>query len=430
MEGTEIFTLKLESLRVGQIVKILRNELIPADLVLLKSSEIDGLCYLETSAIDGESNLKLRQAHGRTCQLEDASIVCDPPNNEIYNFHGSLQLSPSEVLPLDSNQFLPRGTILVNTDWIIGVIVYTGIETKIMKNVKSTSRRKSTKMDKLNDIQTAQIVGILFILVFILFFGHIYYNSLILPKHDYLKFQEPQEPFAFIWKQFANLVTFILLLNNLVPISLSVTLEIVRAILSHLINKDLDIYDADLQIPSKAQSSNVLDELGRIEYIMTDKTGTLTCNQMKLKKLLINGQIYENCLDSKGFLMKLSRNDTASASRLFIDQFIEAMALCHTVMIDKRSGEFQASSPDELALVNSAKLLGCSFVSRTLEKIEIQVQETDLKKTFNLKAVIEFTSERKRMSVVLENDQNKKIFILTKGAETAIFPLCEKSELL
>lgn len=429
LKGTEIFTLKLESLQVGQIVRILRDELIPADLVLLKSSSTDGLCYLETSAIDGESNLKLRQANTRSYQLENASIVCDPPNNEIYNFHGSLQLSPSEVLPLDSNQFLPRGSILVNTNWIIGVIVYSGIETKIMKNVKENSRRKSTKMDKLNDVQTAQIVGILFVLVFILFFGHIYYNSFILPKHYYLRFKEPQEPFAFAWKYFADFVTFILLLNNLVPISLSVTLEVVRAILSHLINNDLDIYDAELQIPSKAQSSNVLDELGRIEYIMTDKTGTLTCNQMKLEKLLINGQIYENCLDSKSFLMNLLRNDALSPSRLFIEQFVEAMALCHTVMIDNRSGEFQASSPDELALVNSAKQLGCSFVSRTFEKIEIiQGHVNNLKKIFNLKAVIEFTSERKRMSVVLENDQNKKIFILTKGAETSIFPLCKKSE--
>jgi phospholipid-transporting ATPase len=429
LNGNEICNLTLESLQVGQIVKVLRDELIPADLVLLKSSETDGLCYLETSAIDGESNLKLRQAHAKTHRFENVSIVCDLPNNEIYNFQGSLQLNPSEILPLDRNQFLPRGSVLVNTDWIIGVIVYTGIETKIMQNAKGTLRRKSTKMDKLNDIQTAQIVVILFILVFILFFGHVYYNRFILPYHAYLRLEEPKDHFAFLWKYFANFVTFLLLLNNLVPISLSVTLEVVRAMLSHLINNDLDIYDSELQIPSKAQNSNVLDELGRIEYIMTDKTGTLTCNQMELKHLFINGKVFRNCLDTNEFLMKMLKSD--SPSRIAVDKFIEMMALCHTVMIDKRTGTYQASSPDELALVKSVKQLGCSFVSRTFDKIEIQNGDlNDSRTKFTLKAVIEFSSDRKRMSVVLENDHNKKIYIYTKGAESTIFPRCEQSEML
>ena len=421
----------LKSLQVGQILKVLRDELIPADLVLLKSSELDGLCYLETSAIDGENNLKLRQAHSKTNDLDtfdfEALITCDLPNSEIYNFQGSLQLNSSTVLPLDRNQFLPRGTILVNSDWIIGVIVYTGIETKIMQNFKESPRRKVTKMDRLNDSQTAQIVGILFFLVFILFFGHVYYNRFMLPNHYYLALKEPTDLIPLIWSYFANFVTFLLLLNNLVPISLSVTLEVVRALLAHLINNDLEIYDSELEISSKAQSSNVLDELGRIEYIMTDKTGTLTCNQMNLKNLFIYGQVYENCLDPKGFLMKLLRNNSSpSNARLFIDRFIEMMTLCHTVMIDKRTGAYQASSPDELALVKSAKELGCSFVSRTLEKIELFHQ--DRTKIFTLKAVIEFTSERKRMSVILQDDQSGKLFIITKGAETSIFPICDNSD--
>lgn len=431
----------LESLKVGQIIKVLQEEQIPADLVLLKSSEADGLCYLETSAIDGESHLKLRQAHRKTTeQLENnlnsggALITCDPPNNQIYSFHGSLQLDRSDVLPLDCNQFLPRGSILVNTDWIIGVIVYTGIETKIMKNVKGTVRRKITKMDKLNDIQTAQIVVFLSLLVFILFMGHIYFNQYIIPKHPYLNNKTSKDLTTFIWSYFADIVTFLLLLNNLVPISLSVTLEIVRAFLAHLITNDLDIYDAELQIPSKAQSSNVLDELGRIDYIMTDKTGTLTCNQMELKNLFIYGQIYENCLDSTSFLANLlkkqpesSSSSSSSPAQTAVNQFIEMMALCHTVMIDKRNGRFQASSPDELALVKSAQQLGCSFISRTSEKITLQLGANQ-EKSFTLKAVIEFTSERKKMSVILQDDQSGKFLLISKGAENSIFPLCKESE--
>ena len=418
----------LESLRVGQIVRVLRGELVPADLVLLKSSESDGICFLETAAIDGESNLKLRQALTQIPllmdNLTDSVIICDHPNNEIYNFQGIIQLKTTGIfddgddqegkrttLALDRNQFLPRGSFLVNTEWIVGAVVYTGIETKIMQNVKYSSRRKITKMDKMNDKQNAQIVVILVVLVVALFLGHIYYTNSILHDHKYLMTAVHQPRiFKLIWKYFANFITFLLLLNNLVPISLSVTLEIVRACLAHLLNNDLDMYDEELQLPSKTNSSNVLDELGRIQYIMTDKTGTLTSNQMVLKDLFVNDQIYRNCLHSK-------RSPPL--------EFLEMVALCHTVMIDTRDGSFQASSPDELALVKAAKRLGTTFTSRSCNKIEITQMEKSV--CFTIMATIEFTSDRKRMSIVLQNDQTMKYFIISKGADSAVIPLCINS---
>lgn len=429
-EGIKTDSVVLQSLQVGQIVRVLRDELIPADLVLLKSSETDGFCYIETSAIDGESNLKLRQAIVQTHLMEnwkDASITCDQPNNEIYNFQGSLKLPDSQDFPLDSNQFLPRGTFLVNTDWVIGVIVYTGTETKIMQNVKGNSRRKVTKMDKLNDLQNAQIVAVLIILVACLYLGHIYFHQTYLKDHFYLGTSVYSKVTnELLWEYFSNFIAFLILLNNLVPISLSVTLEIVRAILAHLINKDLDMYDDETQIPSRTHSSNVLDELGRIEYIMTDKTGTLTRNQMKLKSLLVQDHVYEDCLDLISPLMTKSLNyDT--------HHLIQMMALCHTVMIDKRNGTFQASSPDELALLKAAKQLGTRFVSRTSDKIELILEDdtddddVEYKKSFSIKAVIGFTSDRKRMSVFLQDDQTGKYFLVSKGAESTIFPLCSNS---
>lgn len=423
LEG-QVDSINLESLQVGQIVRILRDEMIPADLVLLKSSEPDGLCYLETAAIDGENNLKLRQARSEVCgfnvnQWADASITCDTPNSEIYSFQGSFKVPGlPKHLSLDTIQFLPRGSLLVNTEWILGAVVYTGTETKIMRNVKDSSRRKVTKMDRLNDAQNAQIVAILFGLVAILLSGHVYYNRNVLPEHWYLNFQDPPiGSFQFFWSYFANLVTSILLFNNLVPVSLSVTLEIVRTFLAKLINSDLDMYDEELQIPSKAQSSNVLDELGRIEYILTDKTGTLTCNKMNLKALMIAGQVYKNCLNSDSSLFRAVENSEA------VQNFLQLISLCHTVMIDKRNGSFQASSPDELALLNGAKELGTTFLSRTSEFVELKIFD-DTRKTFQVKATIEFTSERKRMSVVLFDPEGGKYLIVTKGADSAILPLC------
>ena len=423
LEG-QTTSIDLEKLTVGRIVRVLQDELIPADLVLLKSSESEGLCYLETAAIDGETNLKLRQALSATCNVRlwnAAEIACDAPNNEIYSFHGSLKVpSLKNLLSLDRNQFLPRGSFLVNTEWILGVVVYTGTDTKIMQNVKDTCRRKVTKMDKLNDIQNAQIVAILFVLVAFLFAGHVYFNTSVLPHHWYLQLTQHETNLSLVWSYFEKLITFILLLNNLVPISLSVTLEFVRTILAKLINNDLDMYDEELQIPSKAQSSNVLDELGRIEYIMTDKTGTLTCNQMNLKALMINGKIYKNCLSAENPLFK------AVETTELVQTFLEFVCLCHTVMIDKRNGSLQASSPDELALLKASSKLGIAFASRTSERIEVKLFD-GISKIFQVPAIIEFTSERKRMSVVIFDEATGKYFLVMKGAESVVLPLCSDS---
>lgn len=415
----------LESLKVGQLVRVLRDELIPADLVLLKSSEADGLCFLETAAIDGENNLKLRQALIQTHLMDNmagAVIKCDLPNKEIYTFQGSIELAEEAggaTLPLENNQFLPRGSFLVNTEWIIGAIVYTGVETKIMQNVNGVSRRKITKMDRLNDMQNAQIVAMLLVLVAALYCGHLNTQKTLL-THTYLQLKtHPTSPLLLAWEYFSTFISFLILLNNLVPISLSVTLEIVRAILAHLINKDIDMYDEETQIASRAHSSNVLDELGRIDYIMTDKTGTLTCNQMNLKSVFANGQVYDNCLDFDSVLMTKSPNAE-------VQNFLQMVAICHTVMIDKRDGSYQASSPDELALVKAAKQLGTRFITRTSDKIQLKLKTREIR-DFYIKAVVGFTSDRKRMSVILQDGQTGEFSIVSKGADTSIFPLCSNS---
>jgi phospholipid-transporting ATPase len=425
----------LQNLQVGQLVRILRDELVPADLVLLQSSEDDGLCYLETASIDGESNLKLRQAHSRTqnnsnnAKWIDALITCDAPNCEIYHFQGSLQEplanTNNNALALSNNNFLPRGAVLVNTDWILGVVVYTGRDTKIMQNIRP-AQRKRTKMDQLNDEQTGHIVLLLFLLVIILFLGHVFYKYHILSgKHDYLRLDKVHRNFLqMLWSNFAIFVTFLLLLNNLVPISLSVTLEIVRSLLAHLIDNDLDMYDEELQIASKARTSNVLDELGRIQYIMTDKTGTLTSNQMTLKHIYSGNRIHLNCLNDSNGNGNSNNNDNNSDNTIIgVDkQFIQAMALCHTVLIDKRNGTLQASSPDELALLAAAKKLNCTLVAQSSDSMQLKNRSGT--STFTLLALIEFTSDRKRMSRIVRQDDTDRIFIVCKGADSALAPLC------
>jgi phospholipid-transporting ATPase len=134
---------------VGDIVRVEGGEAFPADIILLSSSEPEGLCYIETSNLDGETNLKIKQALGETAGMitpQDVAhlegyIECELPNNSLYTFDGTLIMQKvyggeRQQLPLDPSQQLLRGAILRNTRWVYGIVVFTGHETKLMRNAR------------------------------------------------------------------------------------------------------------------------------------------------------------------------------------------------------------------------------------------------------------------------------------------------------
>lgn len=140
----------LLQIKVGEIVRIENGQLFPADLVLLSSSEVYGMAYIETSNLDGETNLKIRQAHTSTAHLasEDdlknftAQIDCELPNNHLNEFHGKISLFSSEVYPLGLNQILLRGAKLKDTRWVFGAVIYSGHDAKLLKNTKTAPLKR------------------------------------------------------------------------------------------------------------------------------------------------------------------------------------------------------------------------------------------------------------------------------------------------
>lgn len=416
-----------ETIQVGDIVKVNKGVRFPADLLLLASSEPQGMAYLETSNIDGESNLKIRTSNIKTCHLVDedslahfnAVIECEEPNERIYFFEGNMGID-SDKFSLDQNNILLRGAVLKNTRWIHGVVIYTGHETKIMMN-SSTTPYKRTKMNQKTDQQYELISFMLVLLMLFGSFGNWYYDVLVLPDHWYLNIgkiagiKKDWDLFTFL----RSMITYLLLLNTLVPISLSVTLEFIKFLMAHLVNNDIELYDEETDTPALAKSSNLMEELGQIQCLLTDKTGTLTRNEMILKHLLIEGEKYMNCDASDSEVIKL-----ASESEK-VDFFLKILSICHTIMIDESDPAnpcYQGSSPDELAMVNVASHLEYKFVGRSSGTMSIEIRGKKI--TVDIFAVIEFTSARKRMStVVMLPDGNYYIF--TKGADSIILDLLE-----
>jgi magnesium-transporting ATPase (P-type) len=296
---------------VGDIVFLKENETIPSDLVILKSSYAEGHCFLQTTNLDGETNFKNRIAHPATHVWADDKVMnfsgaveCATPNANLYEFDSRFWLTlgsdmdftkppTTETFALSGTSFLQQGARLVNTDWIYGVAVYTGNETKFGKN-KEIPPTKLTKLDRHTDSLAWNIFKFQFILVII--FGALGIGFYEKTPQDapwingafFESKKEGQSDRKFNF-DIASLIIFwarFLLLNStFIPISLKLTLDICKLYYAFRINNDLDLYDAPSNKRAKANSTAISEDLGQVEYVLTDKTGTLTQNDMVFKKL-------------------------------------------------------------------------------------------------------------------------------------------------
>lgn len=442
---------KWKDVTVGSILKVESGKQFPADLILLASSEPNGMAYIETSNLDGETNLKLKQALAATADLtSDIEISqlrgdceAEAPTKHLYEFYGNIRLNDeNQTHPLDQVQLLLRGSRLRNTKFIHGLVIYTGPETKLMKN----SRQAPLKQSSVEFSVNYQILYMFFALLALSVISTIgkFYDAKFLCVHWYLneiydvrplndssafvptpgeELCEPLDAAGIV----KTLMTFLILYNNVVPISLLISIEIVKYVQAIFINQDELMEFKDTK--AKARTSNLNEELGQISYIFTDKTGTLTENVMEFKKCSIAGDLHtaksaelsfnDNIKEVDDSFKRVSAGDPSKRSS--IDRFLQMLAVCQTVVPERTDAgelEYQASSPDEAALVKAAANLDYVFISRTPSSMD--VIERGSKQTYQLLHVLEFNSARKRMSVIVETPE-KDLFLFCKGADNVIY---------
>ncbi|TMW45206.1 hypothetical protein DOY81_009713 [Sarcophaga bullata] len=415
-------TVRWEELSVGDIVKIPNNTFFPADLIILSSSEPQAMCFIETSNLDGETNLKIRQGVSATAKLLETkdlvavngAVECELPNRLLYEFNGVLKEHDKQSVSLGPDQILQRGAVLRNTSWIFGIVVYTGHDTKLMKNSTSAPLKRST-VDRLTNTQILMLFMILLVLCLTSAIFNLIWTRSYFVNDWYLGLDD------FKSKNFGyNLLTFFILFNNLIPISLQVTLELVRFLQAQFINCDIQMYHVESNTPAMARTSNLNEELGMVKYIFSDKTGTLTRNEMVFKKCSIARQMYqtENTPEQSLVVQHLlSKHQSAD----IIKEFLVLLSVCHTVIPEKNSDgsiTYHAASPDERALVEGAKQYGFVFDTRTPHYVEINALGT--RERYEILNVLEFTSTRKRMSVVVKTPDGQ-IKLYCKGADSVIY---------
>ena len=471
-----------DALRVGDIVKIMENDTAPADVLLLSvlqsESDKDNTVWVDTAGLDGETRLKLRRAVFSSDFQETLAsgsfacdIVCEGPSPWLERFKGKLSYMGKERGIERENLFV-RGAILRNTASVYALVLYTGKRTKLHLN-QQTVRAKFSRTEKRLNRYLAAIFFFQTVVCAVLSFVTQAWDrdlSSQLPPPDYRS-----DVVGWLYA-FAS---WFILFSYMVPMSLYVVLEFSRFASGLYIQWDASFRAENSDLSPMAISSSGVEELGEIDVVLTDKTGTLTRNSMNLTTIATSrGYVWtlegDEAARPPADVGNESAHQVAAQTKLpgeddvvDFEECLRIMALCGDLLVHYHGDRnlhpdpfdapwndfdpsllgFSGESPDEAALASAARDLGVALVSRTPAKIVIALDRTDAQgkkwsriefEEYLIAGMLPFSPIRKRMAVavqltrrmaadgtIVKLDATEPVILLSKGADSTMMPLCE-----
>ncbi|KAJ3395120.1 hypothetical protein HDU84_002694 [Entophlyctis sp. JEL0112] len=476
--------MKAQDLMKGDLIYVVKNEKLSVDAVVLATNLEDGTCFIETAELDGETNLKRRSAIPAICHYNrpedivrlNIHIQCELPNENLHSFEGRAKyivtagaarpdrrrsffepekhneqsrregqiVDGPSVVPLNMNNLLLRGCVLRNTEYAWASVVYTGSNTKIIKNMKKPIQKESRLMKWLNWF----VMGV-FIYNAVLLFG-----STTLEFFDYKGVYENNNRWyldsnnteSMISNFFASFFSYFAMYTYVIPISVFVMIEMDRFAqgLFMMIDTKMSVVrepapsaPADEQpktVFMKANNTNLNEDLAAVEYVFSDKTGTLTRNEMKLCKWYVCGKVYHDMDDPGSFGRDLVRSNLLPKDAEDMRLFYRVLVLCHGVIpsISETTHKmvYESQSPDETALVEALANSRIFLTNRSKANVTFTIPNADGTSTEQIVEVLhtlEFDSTRKRMSVIVRDSKTGKMHIYCKGADNVILQRLDRN---
>uniref|UniRef100_A0A8C7QUW1 Phospholipid-transporting ATPase n=1 Tax=Oncorhynchus mykiss TaxID=8022 RepID=A0A8C7QUW1_ONCMY len=440
-----------EKIKVGDVVEVVEDETFPCDLILLQSSREDETCFVTTASLDGESNHKTHYTVPDTekgLESLSATVECEQPQPDLYK-----SLGPENLLL--------KGATLKNTQKIYGVAVYSGMETKMALNYQGKSQKRSVVEKSINA----------FLLVYLCILVS---KALVCTTLKYVWQSQPgqEEPWYNQKTQkekdylnmFTDFLSFMVLFNFIIPVSMYVTVEMQKFLGSFFISWDKDFFDPEIQEGALVNTSDLNEELGQVEYVFTDKTGTLTQNSMEFIECCIDGFQYKNrdsSTELDGFCVTdgplsalplinvpvrhaniWASNQRSPDRRTSIEEeelFLRALCLCHTVQVKESTGQ-EDGVGDQVdgvlgldgEMVHPAELRGTGpvqllFINQSIHHTNELLCGFGLISVYELLHVLNFDPVRRRMSVIVRSKCGD-IMLFCKGADSSIFPRVRQEE--
>ncbi|GIX74439.1 hypothetical protein CDAR_235251 [Caerostris darwini] len=441
------------NIKVSDLIIVDKDQRVPADMVFLQTTEKNGSCFIRSDQLDGETDWKLRLAVSTTQRLSsidelfhmDASVYAEEPKKDIHSFVGKFTRNDGEgaEVSLGIENTLWANTVIASGT-AIGIVIYTGSETRsVMNNSEPRSKVGLTdlELNQQTKVLFAAVIGLAIVMMALKGFGGLWYRYLF---------------------------RFILLFSYIIPISLRVNLDMGKMVYSWMIQKDKDIPN------TVVRSTTIPEELGRLMFLLSDKTGTLTKNEMVFKKLHLGTVAYGS--DSFDEVVAHIRTSYAPAPSgnsstgvtptkmplpkmrrtivTRVQEAVRALALCHNVTpvyeendtsvnisesytncdteADQQSNQsfvYQASSPDEVALVAWTESVGLTLIHRDITSMKLQTAHKQIL-NYSILQIFPFTSESKRMGIIVKEESSGEITFYMKGADVVMSSIVQYNDWL
>ena len=442
----------------GNIIKLKEDEECSCDILIIKSSNTGGYLYVDTKNLDGESNLKEKYSVENLKDFDlnqdelsalSGNIMTTVSDEDLNDWEGFLNYNDLKNIYCTMDNMMLKGTILKNTEYIYGIVIYAGHQTKIMKN-SHKPKPKVSKMIKTMDKLLYSLFA--FTLLICLVFAILCYKFKKENEHKYdyifINYNENNNKNIAL-KILIYFIIFFIDYYQIIPISLYVVMEIIKLYQNILISYDFEIYDLINNKPTESRDTGLIEQLGQIDFLFSDKTGTLTLNQMSFKKCFINGKVYgaekesNECSDAPFSINgDMSAYETLSGlitkdnckkeinmdeksikkEQIWIERFFVLICVCNEVFPNLKNDKicYQSTSPDDIALVKGAQQLGFEFQYRNYSQIFIKNNINKYNYNYEVLISIPFSSKRKRMSVLAKDINNDKYYVFSKGSDSVM----------